>query len=355
MKSILSVGELKGKYVLVRVDWNVPIKNGKVEDDSRIHATLSTLHLLEKEGARIIVMSHIESEEGTLLPVYQSVENVCPISFCESTNIDDIRECVGKLKDGEIMLLENLRKNRGEKSNSPEFAKELASLGDIYINEAFSASHRRHASIVGVPKLLPSYTGIQFEEEFNQLSKALNPEHPFLFILGGAKFETKLPLLEKFTHIADDIFVGGALAHNFFKESGMDIKDSLVSDGDFHIDDLMQSRKIILPQDPIWEGEKIVDAGPLSIKDLKEKIKLARFILWNGPLGLYEKGHKEGTKALAKALAGSTATTIVGGADTRAAITDLEIESSFTFLSTAGGAMLDFLATGTLPGIDALN
>ena len=329
MKSILEAGDLKGKKVLVRVDWNVPIEDGKVVDDFRIKKSLSTLEYLKGAGAKVVIATHLEPE-GTHTKLLQTY-----------------------VPKG-MKLLENLRANPGEESNSKEFAKELASKIDLYVNEAFSVSHRRHASIVGVPLYLPSYIGLQFALEIKELSKAFYPKKPFLLILGGAKFDTKLPLLKKFIHIADDIFVGGALANNFFKEQGVDIGRSLVSEGDFGLKELLDTGKIILPEDTIIKDGKILDAGPRTMENLKSIISASKLVLWNGPLGGYENGYKVATLALAKIISESSCESIIGGGDTLASIKELNLFDKFSFVSTGGGAMLDFLATGTLPGIEAL-
>ena len=329
MKSILEAGDLKGKKVLVRVDWNVPIEDGKVVDDFRIKKSLSTLEYLKGAGAKVVIATHLEPE-GTHTKLLQTY-----------------------VPKG-MKLLENLRANPGEESNSKEFAKELASKIDLYVNEAFSVSHRRHASIVGVPLYLPSYIGLQFALEIKELSKAFYPKKPFLLILGGAKFDTKLPLLKKFIHIADDIFVGGALANNFFKEQGVDIGRSLVSEGDFGLKELLNTGKIILPEDTIIKDGKILDAGPRTMENLKSIISASKLVLWNGPLGGYENGYKVATLALAKIISESSCESIIGGGDTLASIKELNLFDKFSFVSTGGGAMLDFLATGTLPGIEAL-
>ncbi len=330
MKSIKEAGELKGKRVLIRVDWSVPMSGGKVADDYGIQASLSTLEYLKEAGAEVTVMTHLESKSDKIEALYPY------------------------LPDG-MKLLPNLRENPGEESNSPEFAAELAKHGELYVNDAFSVSHRKHASLVGVPKLLPSYAGFRFEEEVRTLSKAFYPKHPFLFILGGAKFDTKLPLLKKFTAIADHIFVGGALANNFYREMGKEIGSSLVSDGDFGLAELLKTDKIILPEDTIEVDGKILDAGPESMEKLKDKINAAKLILWNGPLGNYELGYKMATHQLARMIAASGKESLVGGGDTLAAIQELNLIENFSFVSTGGGAMLEFLATGTLPAIEALN
>ena len=340
MKSILDAGDLVGKRVLVRVDWSVPIMNGKVLSDWQIKTSLPTIEYLRSSGAKVVLISHAEKDGESLEPIFNHVKSFLPLSLNTP---------------GELVLMENLRKNPGEKVNSPEFAKELAAMGDIFVNEAFAESHRSYASIVGVPKLLPSFAGLRLAKEIGELSKAFFPKHPFLFIIGGAKFDTKLPLLKKFVDLADDVFVGGALAHNFFKEIGKDIGDSLVSDGQFGLGELLNTGKIILPADPIVQHGKILDAGPLTLEELKEKINSAKLILWNGPLGSYEMGYKVSTLELAKMIAESGKESIVGGGDTLAAIQELNLIEKFSFVSTGGGAMLGFLATGTLPGIEALN
>jgi phosphoglycerate kinase len=355
VKTLENITDISGKRALVRVDWNVPIKDGKVADDFRIRESLETIRFLKERGAKIILISHLEPEEASLKPVYECAKALLPDLSWED--------------DGDLALLENLRQNPGEKGNDPTFAASLASLADFYVNEAFSVSHREHASIVSVPKLLPSYAGIRFMKEITNLSRFFNPEHPFLFILGGAKFETKLPLLQKFSKLADSIFVGGALAHNFFKEQGEDVGASLVSSGSFDLKPLLASGKILLPVDMLVKSgdgigvdtikdvgstDVIVDAGPKTIENLKSKIESSALILWNGPLGLYEQGFKKETLALANLIAESGKVSVIGGADTLAATKELNNQEKYTFVSSAGGAMLDFLAHETLPGIEAL-
>jgi 3-phosphoglycerate kinase len=372
MKTLKDIEYLSGVKVLVRVDFNVPIKNGVVVEDFRIKAALPTIDFLIGKGAKVILMSHLEAADGTnlsLLPAALRLKKLGKeIVFIKDFNRahDIINE---QLKGGACALLENLRFFDGEKKNDPKFAKELSSLGDIYVNDAFSVSHREHASIVGVPKLLPSYAGLQLEREVASLSKAFNPTHPFLFILGGAKFDTKLPLLDKFINIADQIFVGGAIANDLLKAKGYEVGKSLLSDGAVNLSEFSNSPKVILPADIINEQKQAVmadkisktdknlDAGPKTIEILRTIVADAKFILWNGPLGQYENGFKEGTVELARLIGDVTlsgAETIVGGGDTLAAIQELGNQEKFSFISTGGGAMLDFLAKGTLPGIEAL-
>lgn len=340
MKPITEIKDLKGKRVLVRVDWSVPIAGDEVVSDYQILKTIPTIEYLRKAGAEIVIASHMEQDKDSLEPVYNHVKKLLPgLTF---------------VKKSDFMLIENLRRHKGEKDNTEEFAKKLAKMGDIFVNEAFPVSHREHASIVGVPKLIPGFAGFQLVKEVETLSKVFYPKHPFLFIIGGAKFDTKLPLLKKFIHVADKIFVGGALAHNFFKEMGRDIGDSLVSSGDYDLRELIQTDKISLPDDTITEGSKILDAGPITLENLRRKVMNAQLILWNGPLGAYERGYRTATLELAKMIAESGKESIIGGGDTLAAVTELNLFDKFSFVSTGGGAMLDFLATGTLPGIEVL-
>lgn len=373
MKTLSDIAHLEGVKVLVRVDFNVPIQNGMVADDYRIKSALPTIEFLRKKNAKVILMSHMEAADGgnpSLEPVAKHLSELAG----SVTFIKDYKTALGVIDagaPGQCFLLENLRFFEGEKKNDPVFAEELASLADIYVNEAFSASHREHASIVGVPKFIPSYAGVQLEREVAALSKAFNPAHPFLFILGGAKFETKLPLLSKFLSIADSIFVGGALANDLFKAKGYEVGVSLLSKGDVDLSGFINSPKVMVPidvitqkkevrsSDQISKDDKIMDSGPKTMDMLKKKISESKFILWNGPLGLYEDGYRGPTLDLAKLIAGASevngAESIVGGGDTLAAISALGLEEKFTFISTGGGAMLDFLAKGTLPGIEALS
>ena len=340
MKSITEAKGLKGKRVLVRVDWSVPTQDDLVVDDYSIVKSLPTIEYLEKAGAKITLISHAEKDTDSLKGIASYVKRYLPtLTF---------------IKSGDLVLLENLRQDPREKENSEEFAKELALLGDFYVNEAFSVCHREHASVVGVPKFLPHFAGLQLEKEVQELSQVFYPKHPFLFILGGAKFDTKLPLLEKFVSLADYVFVGGALANNFFKAQGRDVGTSLVEEGEYGLLALLESGKILLPDDTIDEGGRILDIGPRSLENLKPKIEASKLVLWNGPLGYYEQGYKVATLELAKLLAEFGKKTIVGGGDTLAAIKELNLTDKFSFVSTGGGAMLEFLAKGTLPGVEAL-
>lgn len=366
MKTINDIGDVQGKTIFVRVDLNVPVQNGIVTDDFRIQAAMPTITLLLNSGAHLVLASHFESEGGSLKPVYEYLKKTFnDLVFVERyfpVAPDDIRS-------HRIVLLENLRQYEGEKMNDPVFGEHLAHMADIYVNESFASSHRAHASFIQIPKYISSYAGLTFMKEVENLSKAFNPEHPFLFILGGAKFETKIPLVKKFSTIADTMFIGGAIANDFFQAKGIRTGQSRLSKGDYNLQEFLGPR-LILPDSVIVEcdesfstktvtqveeNEKIVDVGLASIEALAPVIESAKTIVWNGPLGNYETGYIEGTEALAKLIAQSNAHSIVGGGDTVASIAELNLSDSFTFLSSAGGAMLDFLADGTLPGIEALN
>lgn len=359
MKYLKDIQMLKGVKVLLRLDLNVPVKNGVVMDDFRIRKIIPTISYLREKQAEIIIISHIETVDNpTLEPICRHLKKL----GVDCTFIKDYKKS-GSIT-GDILLLENLRDYEGEKKNDRKFAKELASLADIYVNEAFAVSHRAHASVSAITEFIPSYAGILFEQEIQHLSTAFHPDHPFLFILGGAKFETKLPLIEKFIDIADRIFIGGALANDFLKEEGKDIKKSLVSKENFNLSRFLGNPKLMLPIDDVWKDDAIMDIGQKSIELLEKEIKKAKYILWNGPLGEYELGFMQSTLDVAQMIAEATqkgkhgemqsVQSIVGGGDTLAVIDKLKIEDRFTFVSTGGGAMLEFLAKGTLPGIEAL-
>lgn len=359
--------DIKGTRVLLRIDVNVPIKDGRAVDDFRIRKIIPTLEYLRAEEALIVAISHHGDKGQSLRPVADLLGTLANVRFdpeCFQGGILPAHE------NGEIILCENTRFFSGEENNDEEFAKRLALYGDIYVNEAFASSHRAHASIVGIPKFLPSYAGILFEEEVNNLSMAFDPPHPFLFILGGAKASTKLPLVEKYIDSADTIFLGGAIANNFFKAKGYEIGLSVCDELSVDLSKLLTSGKIVLPKDvrvvgnagitikkpdEVVVNEKILDAGPETLLDLARRVADCQFVLWNGPLGEYlTKPFDEGTIELIKILADAKAHTAIGGGDTTALISELGMESRFNFLSTGGGAMLEFLQNRTLPGIEAL-
>jgi phosphoglycerate kinase len=362
---IRSVKDLKGKRVLLRASLNVPLQAGTVTSDFRLAHALATMEYLLEEGVALVVMGHLGREGDTLLPVYEHLQKFIPISF--SYTLEEARK---NTKPGEATLLENIRSFEGEEDDGEVFAQALASLGDIYVNDAFADSHRMHASIVGVTRCLPSFAGALFLEEVEHLSKALTPISPALCILGGAKLETKVPLIRKFLPVYDKVFVGGALANDLFRGQGLSIGRSLASETPLEVADVVAHKNLMLPEDivvvhadgstavvgpeDVGGGDSILDIGPASVERLVKRAQKSSFVLWNGPLGNFERGFKEPTEALAKALSQLSVPTIVGGGDTIAAITSLKLIDKFTFVSTAGGAMLEFLEAGTLPGIEAL-
>lgn len=374
MKSIKEIENLAGKRVLVRVDFNVPIENGKIIDDFRIKKALPTIEYLHKKGATVILITHLEvdgDEHASLKPVAVRLKKYLPTAAFIETPIfsDQTEQELSELKKGSIVLLENLRREKGEKDNAPSFARALSRYGDIFVNEAFSNSHRVHASMVGIAKHIPGYAGLQMLDEVKHLSKAFDPSHPFLFILGGAKFETKIPLVKKFLKNVDNCVIAGALMNDFFLAKGYEVGTSLVDKGNFQINTLLKHKNLILPSDvEVTKGSKhhvtkpsdvaademIVDIGPATVEMLKGLIEKAKFILWNGPLGKYETGFGGATEQILKAISKGKADSIIGGGDTVALVSKLKLEDKLGFVSTGGGATLDFLEKGTLPGIKAL-
>lgn len=340
------------RRVLLRADFNVPIRKGRVADDFKIRKTTPTIKKLLRNNNQIFLITHLDISGKT--PHLDSVKTA--LSKLTGFKVGFAR---GKLPpkprkfSERVVLLDNVRLNSGEKENDLAFAKRLAAWGDYYINDAFAESHRKYASIVLLPKLLPHAPGILMKQEIKNLSRAFRPAHPFILILGGKKFETKEPLISRFLKSADAIFVGGAIANTFLAQRGIFVGKSKVESVKIP-KNILWSPKIILPEDWDERGGAIYDAGPKTIKTLAELAKKAKFVLWNGTLGLCEKGFNYGTRTLAKELGKSKAYKIVGGGDTVAAIRKFKAEKNFDFISTGGGAMLEFLAKGTLPGIAAL-
>ena len=382
MRTVRDIPLFENIPILMRAALNVPVENGKVVNGYRLQRALPTIRYLTERGARVVLISHIgEKGTETLAPVARALGDLIPnVSFFPEIVGARARSAIRDLSPGNVLVLENLRRSRGEQENSSAFARELAALADIFVEDSFDTCHRRHASIVGVPELLPSYAGLLLEEEVRELSRALTPAHPALAVIGGAKFSTKEPVLTALLEKYDQVFVGGALADNFLKVSGQEIGKSLVSIADpMRIKKLLANKKLILPIDSlvvpadkvgtadmrkaariaaagqVRPNEIILDHGPGTsalLADLAHKVKT---ILWNGPLGNYENGFTDATDAFARAVAASGARSVVGGGDTIASIQNLGLLSHFSFVSTGGGAMLDFLAKGTLPGIEALD
>jgi phosphoglycerate kinase len=382
MKSVRDLAKLENTIVLVRTSLNVPIENGKVINDYRLRRALPTIRFLSEKGARVVLMSHIgEAGTETLAPVAEALGKLTSrVSFCPASIGAVARDAIRALSPGDILVLENLRRNRGEVMNDPAFAQQLAELGDVFVQDSFDTCHRSHASIVGVPKLLSSYAGLQLEEEVHELSAALVPEQPSLAVIGGAKFSTKEAVLTTLLERYTNVFVGGALANDFLRAAGHEVGKSLVgNDGGDAIRALIKNPKLVLPvdsrvvsasamgtvglpaqsrvagADQVKADEVILDHGPGTELLLAHLAQRAKTVLWNGPLGKYEDGFVGSTDVLAHAVADSGAHSVLGGGDTVAAVEVLGLLPRFSFVSTGGGAMLDFLAEGTLPGIAALN
>lgn len=370
MKSIINEKDLKGKKILLRSTLDVPIKDGKIINDFRLIKARETIDFLRKAEAKIILFGHLGRDGSeSMAIVFEYFRKYFPIDFTGEVLGEKTKSMIENMKNDDIVFLENLRKDKREVLNDEDFSKELASLGEMYVNDAFSVSHREHSSIVGLPKYLPSFVGDLFEKEINELSGALNPSSPSFCILGGAKFNTKEPLIEKLVNIYDKVFVSGALAHDFFKTKGFNIGKSLSSDMGIDLKDLIKNEKVLIPidvivqnkdgvfikkPDEVEDGDSIKDSGPKTIEKIEKLVKNSKFILWNGPLGEYENNFIKPTEELAHILAKSSAKTIIGGGDTISAIEHLGLEKNFSFVSTGGGAMLKFLLDGTLPGIEAL-
>jgi phosphoglycerate kinase len=365
--------ELAGAYVLVRAGLDVPLDaGGNVADLFRIERAAQTLVFLRERGAKTIILSHIGRDPTeTNEPVARALNAHVPIFYVNDLLGRRAQEARNTMKNGDILLLENLRTDSREVANDAIFAQELARFGDIYVDDAFSVAHRAHASIVGVPAYMPSYAGILMRQEIERLSAARAPLSPSLAILGGAKFETKEPLIKSLLAAYDQVYVVGALANDVFRARGFTIGTSLVSECMPHAD-VLEHPKFLAPIDVTVEradkhvqikkiedvtvDDRIVDMGPDSLALVAPLIMGAQFILWNGPTGLYEQGYTVWTERIAELIARSPAQAVIGGGDTVAVIKEAHVSiGANTFLSTGGGAMIEYLLQGTLPGIDALH
>jgi phosphoglycerate kinase len=383
--------DFNGARALVRVDFNVPIKNGKITDDTRIRATLPTIKYLLESHARVILMSHLGKAKGapdpqfSLKPAADRLSELLPgvtVKFAPDCIGDQVKPLVDSLNVGEILLLENLRFHKGEEGNDPEFAKKLAAWGDIFVNDAFGTAHRAHASTEGVTNFLkPAIAGFLMEKEIAIIGKALsNPERPFYALIGGAKVSSKIDVLENLLKIVDKLVIGGGMAFTFLKAQGIAVGKSLVEDDKLEVaKEILKKAKelnkeIILPTDAVIAAEmkeespeKIVDInsippdmagydiGPKSIEYFKSVLKDAKTIIWNGPMGVFEVAKfAKGTFDVANLLAGMKATTIVGGGDSVAAVEKAGVADKMTHVSTGGGASLEFMEGKVLPGVAAL-
>lgn len=384
---------VKGQRVLVRADLNVPVADGKVTDATRIERQAPTIRDLAAAGARVVVLSHFDRPKGKVVPSMSLKVLVEPLSKVVGRPVAFAEDCIGPkaqaavaaLKDGEVLLLENTRFHKGEEDNAPAMAKELAALGDIYVNDAFSAAHRAHASTEGVARLLPNAAGRSMQAELSHLEKALgNPERPLLAVVGGAKVSTKIALLENLVARVETLVIGGAMANTFLAAEGIAVGKSL-----YEADHLETARRIIhaanesgavillpsdvvvakefkagaahriIPAGQIAADEMVLDVGPDSIKAFENRLNGTRTLVWNGPFGAFEtQPFDAGTVAAAKAVAVKTKKgqmlSVAGGGDTVAALAHAGVEDDFTYVSTAGGAFLEWLEGKTLPGVEAL-
>ena len=384
--------QVQGKNVIVRCDFNVPMDdNRNITDDRRITSSLPTIKYLIENGAKVILMSHLGRPKGepnpkfSLEPVAKRLSELLEkqVVFAKDDNVvsDNVKDIVSKMKDGDVVLLENTRFRKEEEKNEENFAKELASLGDIYVNDAFGTCHRAHASNVGISSELPSAVGYLVEKEITVMGKALeNPERPFVAILGGAKVSDKIGVIENLLNKVDTILIGGGMAYTFLKAQGYEIGTSILEADKLDLaNDLLKKAeeknvKLLLPVDIVVAKEfknqtefKTVkfdnmpadmmgmDMGEETIKLFSEEIKNAKTIVWNGPMGVFEmENFKKGTEDIGRAMADSNAITIVGGGDSASAVEKAGLGGKMTHISTGGGASLEFLEGKELPGIAAI-
>lgn len=389
MKKTLESIDVTGKRVFVRVDFNVPLKDGVITDDTRIRATLPTLRYLLDHKAKIILASHLGRPKGERKPEFSlrpcavrlSELLGVPVAFADDCVGDTAERAVAALKEGDIVLLENLRYHKGEEKNNPEFAEALAKLAEVGVNDAFGVSHRAHASVEGITKFLPMVAGYLLEKEINYIGGAVsNPQHPFAAIIGGAKVSDKIEVISNLLPKVDVLIIGGGMANTFIAAKGyptgtslveadkIELAASLIKEAkaqgtnlllptDFVVADAFSNdaQYKVVPADGIEDGWMALDIGPASRKAFADALAPMKLIVWNGPMGVFEMDNfAEGTNAVAKAVAASTGTTIVGGGDSVAAVEKTGVADKISHISTGGGASLEYLEGKALPGIEAL-
>ena len=386
MKKTIRDMEVEGERVLVRVDFNVPLSEGKVADDTRIRAALPTINYLLEHGAKVILMSHLGRPKGMVVdrlrldPVAERLAELLgrPVRKLDDCVGPEVEAAIAKMQPGDVILLENVRFHPEDEANDLGFAGRLASLGDIFVNDAFGAAHRAHASTVGVAEHLPSVAGFLMEKELAFLGQALTaPEHPFVAILGGAKISDKIGVIENLLTKVDALLIGGGMANTFLKAQDYETGQSLVEDesldvarktleraGDrltLPVDVVVadrfdaEAKSKLVPVDQVPEDWRILDIGPGTVELFKRNLAGARTVVWNGPMGVFEfPRFAAGTEAVARILAESGATTIIGGGDSVAAVEQAGLADKMTHISTGGGASLEFLEGKELPGVAAL-
>jgi len=388
-KSIKDI-DIKNKKVLVRVDFNVP-QDGKlnITDDTRIRAAVPTIKYAVDKGSRVILMSHLGRPKGgpepkySLKPAAERLSQLIgkPVAMAPDCVGSEVKKIVAAMKPGDIVLLENLRFHKEEEANDPDFSKELASLGDVYVNDAFGTAHRAHASTEGVTRYLPSVSGFLVQKEIEYFEKAVaNPAKPYIAILGGAKVSDKIEVIKNLMNKVDALLIGGGMAYTFLKAQGVDIGNSKLEADKVGLASQILSEaqkkkvKILLPVDHVvadkvdaGQNAKIIDGaaipsgmlgldiGPKTVAEFEKQLKGAKTIVWNGPLGVFEiDKFDKGSRAIARFISGLKATSIIGGGDTAAAVAKFGLANKMSHISTGGGASLEYLEGKTLPGIAAL-
>src|SRR5512143_1481003 len=379
--------EIKGKRALMRVDFNVPMQAGKVTDDKRIRASLPTIQYVLVHGASLVLMSHLGRPKGGPDPEFslKAASQVLagllgkPVLMAPDCVGPEVEKTAAALKPGDVLMLENTRFHAGEEKNDMELAKQMAALGDVYVNDAFGSAHRAHSSTEGVAHFLPAVSGFLMEQELEYLGRATgNPEHPYIAILGGAKISDKILVVENLLKKCDKLIIGGGMANTFLAAKGLNMQDSLVEKESIDTAKgiiAKYSGQIVLPVDAVIAdkfdaeansqvvevdkipaGWRMLDVGPKTLELYKQTLKGAKLIVWNGPVGVFEMPKfAEGTFALAKVLAESGATTVIGGGDSASAVKKAGVAKQMTHVSTGGGASLEFLEGKVLPGVAALN
>ncbi|MFC1903990.1 phosphoglycerate kinase [Chloroflexota bacterium] len=383
--------EVSGKRALVRVDFNVPLdeKTGEIIDDSRIRAALSTIKYLIERGAKVVLMSHFGRPKGKVVDelrmadIGERLSQILrqPVAVAKDCIGSEVEELVTRLENGDVLLLENLRFHPGEESNDAPFAKSLARLGDVFVDDAFGAAHRAHASISGITDYLPAVAGFLMEKEIENLESILeNPAHPFAALLGGAKISDKISILNNIMGKVDLLLVGGGMAATFLKAQSYEVGLSLIEPDMLNTTTSLikeatkKGTRLLLPVDVmvadkidneskanavtienIPESERIVDIGPQTINNFSRELQNCRTVFWNGPMGIYEiPRFAKGTQEMARLLANLDAATIIGGGSTADVVNEMELADKMTFVSTGGGASLEFLGGEKLPGVEAL-